>query len=376
MTTHENRTQATQSEITVLYTPAPDDPTPGSMYPRVICLEHSGERNGTFLATFEQYRHEPPVFPVYRSVDEGRTWILHSEIADQVNGWGLRYQPHLYELPSALGDMPAGTILAAGNSIPKDWTKTKIDLYKSTDGGSTWSFLSSLALGGKPEIYEDAVWEPFLLLDGNGDLVCYYSDERKKSEGYNQLLLHRVSKDGIHWGPEVYDVAVPDGVTRPGMAVVSRLANGSYMMTYEVMDGPGMPNCPMYYKLSPDGLDWGDPSDLGSRVQTQDGQFLGATPYHVWTPTGGPNGMIVAAGKGYRTDTETVSTTVYLVNYNNGEGPWHLLPSRLEHDDSLWFTGWSRSMAVYDGGRKIMQLSPVQIRDKQAEIRCATTTLE
>ena len=54
---------------------------------------------------------------------------------DQVNGWGLRYQPFLYELAEPIGGYEAGTILLAGNSIPDDLSQTQIDLYASTDKG-------------------------------------------------------------------------------------------------------------------------------------------------------------------------------------------------------------------------------------------------
>jgi len=54
---------------------------------------------------------------------------------DTVNGWGLRYQPQLYVLPQAFGGFEAGTILLGGNSIPGDLSKTKLDIYASTDDG-------------------------------------------------------------------------------------------------------------------------------------------------------------------------------------------------------------------------------------------------
>jgi hypothetical protein len=57
-------------------------------------------------------------------------------VTDTVNGWGPRYQPSLYELPQAIGKFAKATILAAGNSIPTDLSKSKIDVYASTDGVS------------------------------------------------------------------------------------------------------------------------------------------------------------------------------------------------------------------------------------------------
>lgn len=68
---------------------------------------------------------------------------------DTVNGWGFRYQPHLYVLKHAMGGFPANTMLVAGNSVPKDLHATYIDLYASTDKGLTWKFISNIAKGGE-----------------------------------------------------------------------------------------------------------------------------------------------------------------------------------------------------------------------------------
>jgi hypothetical protein len=48
---------------------------------------------------------------------------------------GAKYQPTLYELPRDVGTFKEGTILLAGNFIPRDLSTTQIDLYASTDKG-------------------------------------------------------------------------------------------------------------------------------------------------------------------------------------------------------------------------------------------------
>lgn len=73
--------------------------------------------------------------PIYQSYDQGKTWSERSKVYDQVNGWGLRYQPELHELTEGIGEYPAGTLLVAANSIPADLSETKIDVYASTDEG-------------------------------------------------------------------------------------------------------------------------------------------------------------------------------------------------------------------------------------------------
>ena len=103
----------------------------GCMYPRVIELKHS---KGELLATFENYSKKEPVFaPIYKSADGGYSWKLFSKIEDTSNGYGMRYQPTLYELDKKCGDLDVGTLLFAGNSIPKDMSSTEIVFYISRD---------------------------------------------------------------------------------------------------------------------------------------------------------------------------------------------------------------------------------------------------
>src|SRR5678815_3633282 len=103
-------------------------------------------------------------------------------------------------------------------------------------------------------------------------MVTYYSSETHKADGYNQLLCHKVSKDlGKTWGTEVYDVAFPGGVERPGMFIVTRLPDRRYVMTYEAVDGPVQSQ--VYLKYSQDGLNWGGAAVRGTPIQTQAGQY-------------------------------------------------------------------------------------------------------
>jgi hypothetical protein len=170
-------------------------------------------------------------FPVYKSTDGGQTWKEFSKIQDQVNGWGLRYQPDFLKLPERVGNFPKGTILASGSSIPSDLSKTQLVLYASFDQGATWHFISSYADGGAaiPNNGVPAVWEPFLMYHKH-QLIIYYSDQRDPK--YGQKLVHTTSKDLYTWTPIVDDVHYPTYTDRPGMTTVTKLPNGKFMMTY------------------------------------------------------------------------------------------------------------------------------------------------
>ena len=116
-----------------IFTPPRNYTDPRTLYARTVLLE-----DNTLLLTWENYlpnNDSFPYMPIYQSLDLGATWTERSRVYDQVNGWGLRYQPFLYELPQAVGNWSAGTVLLAANSIPKDLSQTQIDLYASMDKG-------------------------------------------------------------------------------------------------------------------------------------------------------------------------------------------------------------------------------------------------
>lgn len=344
-----------------LYGPQGNAPTVGAMYPRIIQIKHHEGSKGNLLVTFEHYMNREPSFPIYRSTDNGETWHLLSEVEDTKNGWGMMYQPHLFELPQQVGEFPAGTIFCSGNSIPQDKSATDLLVYISRDGGKSWEFLSSIVKGGRaiyPNEKEIPVWEPFLALDKSWKLVAYYSDERYDFNKFDQLLAHKVSDDGGKtWGKEVFDVAVPDRKTRPGMAITTKLPNGKYIMVFEIV---GVEGIPVHYKMSDDGLNWGDPSDLGKRIMNKEGHFLKSTPYVIWSPYGGENGTILVSGMSVNVNGKNIGKG-YMINKNLGEGEWTYIEAPISYDTGEGPPGgYSQTMITLDeSGREILQLVPV-----------------
>lgn len=287
---------STFSDVTVFVPPA-NYTDPRVLYARTVELEE-----GVLLATWENYSPEPPVvyFPIFKSIDGGETWNEISKVTDQVNNWGLRYQPFLYELPAPFGRYAAGTLLLAGNSIPTDLNYTQIDVYASEDKGYTWHFVSRVASGGAaiPDNGIPAIWEPFILLY-DAQIVVFYSDQRDPLHG--QKLVHQVSKDLLHWEPPVDDVAYPTYTDRPGMTTVTHLPNGKYMMTYEYGGGPHNSGTdyefPVYYRISESPLEF--TSAVGYALVANDGTQPTSSPYITWAPIGGPNGTIVVSSGSY-----------------------------------------------------------------------------
>ncbi|MFE9674214.1 RICIN domain-containing protein [Streptomyces sp. NPDC006259] len=321
-----------------MYTPPSGAPSPGSLYPRAVRMQHNGSANGTLLATFEQYTSGTPVLPIYRSTDNGNSWSKISEVADTQNGWGMRWEPELFELPTAVGGFPAGTILAAGASVPSDRSAIKIDVYASTDRGQTWTFVSNIATGGPA--YDTngntPVWEP-LFLHANGKLIVYYSDQRDPDHG--QKIVHQVTTDLRSWGPVVDDVAMPTYSQRPGMPTVAKLPNGTYVMTYEYGGSPSG-NFAVYYKISadPEAFD----SVTGIPLRSTDGVVPASTPYITWLPTGGPNGTLVVGA--YSTGD------LFLNTQNGAANTWTRIGSQVAG-------GYSRGMLPLPDGHSLLVLS-------------------
>ncbi|CAK7208707.1 hypothetical protein SCUCBS95973_000193 [Sporothrix curviconia] len=260
----------------VIFTPPSTYTGPRVLYPRSVQL-----RDGTLLATWENYSPEPPAvyFPVYQSTDNGSTWAEIARVTDQTpQGWGLRYQPFLYELPADVGAFKAGTVLCAGNSIPADLSRTQIDVYASTDRGRTWAFVSHVASGGKaqPDNGQTPVWEPFLLFF-KGQIILYYSDQRDPKHG--QKLSHQTSSDLLSWDAAVDDVAYSKYKMRPGMTTIVALPSGQYLLTYEYGGAPG--GFPVYYRMAADPRAFAaakeHPLVAGSTRPT-------SSPFVTWTP--------------------------------------------------------------------------------------------
>lgn len=246
----------------------------GQAYVTLVRLKHQSDavNNGRILIAFEENGMDG--IPIYESKDEGASWqfVMHSTDAvhSDHSKCNLHWQPNLIEMPRTVGSLKAGTLLLSASAVCNDAkgraAEMHLQLYSSTDLGRSWQYRGMIDEGTAAL----PVWEPNLQILDDGKLVTYYSSEVHKTDGYNQLLSHKVSSDGGKtWGREVYDVAFPGGVERPGMAVVDRLPDGRYVLSYEDVEGP-IEN-QVYLKYSRDGLNWGDPADRGRRFKQKAG---------------------------------------------------------------------------------------------------------
>ena len=351
----------------------------GTGYVSLVRLSRQADAkaNGTLLLAFE--RDGMAGIPLYVREPGQRAWRFVENVTDQAHpgdaNWQLRWQPNLYELLRTSGPLPAGTVLlganATGNDAQGRVVSEDLQLYASNDAGRTWRYLSSIIEGGgRPEDKDNhGVWEPNLRVLDDGSLVAYYSSEQHKAAGFNQLLAHKVSDDGGRsWSAEHVDVAIPGGVERPGMAVVDRLPDGRYVMSYEDIDGPQ--NGHVYLKFSRDGLDWGDPADRGTPVRTQAGAWPAASPIVKWLPVGGPDGTIAVLAERAGGGGDPGGRTIYW-NNDLGRGPWWEAPAPVQKLTGNIHAGWTQALLLQPDGT-LLQLTSSSSPEAPAPVQKLT----
>jgi len=327
----------------------------GTGYASVVRLSQQGDDQ--LLLAFEQ--EGMAGIPLYASNDAGKTWHFMQNVVDQVHAgnplWQLRWQPNISQLQQDSGDLKRGTLLLAANATRNDAkghvVEEDLQLYASTDQGKSWHYRGSIVRGGgHPEDKDNrGVWEPNIHLLDDGRMIAYYSSEQHKHEGFNQILAHRLSSDGgKSWGRETVDVAMPGGVERPGMAIVTRLPDRRYVMNYEDIDGPN--NGQVHLKFSADGLHFGDPSDHGTAVRTEGGAWPAACPVVSWFPVGGPQGVIVVSAERAGGNGDTAGRSLYW-NNDGGRGPWWEVPAPVQKATGNIHAGWTQALLQQEDGR-------------------------
>ncbi|KAJ5114170.1 hypothetical protein N7456_002704 [Penicillium angulare] len=301
-------------------------------YSRVIQLQHAGDANGKLLATFEhtQGGGSPSNYIIQESTDNGTTWDTLKKVVASDNQAPHYYQPFLFEFPQQLGKYAEGTILLVGNLVND--TVSAFYSWRSTDHGQTWDEIGLWQQGwpGSNVNISHGIWEPFLFLDSQSNIVAVFSDERENANK-SQKLVQVVSKDGGDNWEKPQDVVVGSEQTfRPGMATVAKMGNGEYFMSYEWCDTRHYATtCPVHGKTSKDGVTW-DASDEGVLVSSPDNVAAYDSPYSIWDPVG--KQLIVSSMAKRRPSNDPYYNmppllledrhTVH-INLEYGSGNWH-----------------------------------------------------
>jgi hypothetical protein len=325
------------------------------IYPRAI-----QRSNGTILASISATQASGNLGgTIFESTDDGLSFHVIGHIDEPGASDGLCCAT-LYELPRALGALPAGALLW---SASVGWTQTTapmhLPIWSSTDGGKTWSPLSTIVASVIYSLHH-GVWEPeFSMLD-DGTLVCHFSDETDPA--HSQKLAAVRTSDGVNWGPQKDTVALPTAGYRPGMAVVRRGPSGVFFMSYEVCGVPG-DNCTAHLRSSPDGWSWGDPTDIGLRPSTVDGKYFQHAPTLMWSGTPSQFGRFFLIGQVTLNADGSVAAengNFVMANAEDGSLPWYGLPapapvSPAPYDN--FCPNYSSPLVALDNGTVALELS-------------------
>ncbi|GHO78670.1 hypothetical protein KSD_64410 [Ktedonobacter sp. SOSP1-85] len=285
--------------------------TDGPAWGRMLPWDQQGDN----LVTYTAYPSgSNPVIKVARSNPANPGYVDIASIPSPAG--------HIQE-QSQMVQISNGDILMAMRNRQTDLNWYGLPIVKSTDGGYSWNFVSQLDTNPNSNgRFDRGLWEPFLYVLPNGCVAGFYANEKHAEDNpsYSQVVSERVSCDeGQTWGPEIYAAAQP-GSARPGMPGFARMANGQYILVFEVC---GTDNCNIHYKFSNDGTSWSN--DLGSTIPNQQS---------------GPYVTVLSSG---RILVTSACTNQISISDDNGS-TWY------QNDPPAWNTGCSTWPAIYQTG--------------------------
>ncbi len=325
----------------------------GGLYPRAILASNgaiyaslvTGQPNGVFGGS------------IFESTDDGLTFTRVGGIDDAVLNTGDCCAT-LYELPRALGALPAGTLLWATSVGQGAATNhMSIVMWASTDHGRTWTRQSTIVAAAQPVScggLSCGLWEPELVMLDDGTLVCHFSDET--SAAHSQYLAERRTSDGVTWSASRATVAPANAAARPGMANVRRMPNGTYVMSYEVC---GTDACNVHVRASADGWDWGDPNDIGARPTTVDGRYFVHAPTLAYDASDGANGRFFLVGQLAGGGTADENGSILLANTESATHGWYELaaPVAVPNAYDNFCPNYSSPLLPLDHGAAVLEIA-------------------
>ncbi len=233
--------------------------------------------------------------------------------------------------------LPNGDILLACRSVI--WQQSyRLDVYKSTNLGQSWTKISTIdsnegapgALGNP----DKGVYEPHMDFLADGRVAIYYANEKHVtgSPAYSQIISEKISSDGGYtWGNEIWVAWDHNNPSlRPGMPVWTRMADGRYIVVFEVMGLGGEIHC----KISNDGYTWSEGN--GTTI--------------IPNQAGGP--FVLKLSDGTLAVTSNMGNLSFSDDngatwYQNGLSPW---PATNNGWSSLYQTGPDEIACIADAG--------------------------
>lgn len=315
----------------------------GVGYPRLVRLAHGpAASNGWIVAS--------TTGKLFLSKDDGKTFTFLAN-APAREGSRVRCCEGLYELPQAVGNLPAGTLIysatyasgitppPAGAPVatrqrnPREEGIPAIEVYTSSDQGATWTYHST-PVSGRGEKGSGGLWEPEFVVSRDGALVMFWSDETYSC--CSQKLSKIRTVDGVTWKDSSDVVATTTQADRPGMIIVRRASDRRlFYVLRDMWRSDNGPEVRRLYRISRDGWNYGNAHDPGKRIETASGQFFEHAPASIWSPSPvSPNGVILVVGQVLHNADGSIAQQNGRVLFMNapldGSGPWTPIPAPVE----------------------------------------------
>lgn len=327
----------------------------GAEYPTLICLSHNGEKNGTLLASFEVFDKGQTKFRIVKSEDKGSTWSEIAVVTETLNpALMAAWEPCLFELPAPMGRFGEGTVILGGISLDDGCqSKTQLSLWASENGGVTWQEIGAVDEAGGTG---DGIWEPWFVFE-NGVLYCFYSDD--SDPVHSQTIVYKSTADLVTWGEKVPVVTHRNPEDRPGMPVVTKMGNGQYYLTYELLANGE--NRPCRYKISDSLANW-NPTEEGTEILTPAGRELHTSPVCLWIPRGGKNGTLLVNAQ-----YENKGQNEWFVSFDCGK-TYSLMASPFRYRNAQGF-GYSPAMVYDENENEIYCMNSVDFKGDLSKIQ-------
>jgi hypothetical protein len=145
------------------------------------------------------------------------------------------------------------------------------------------------------------------------------------------------------------------------MPIVRKLPDGRYYLAYEICNYAER-YCDPYFKISPDGANWGDPSQPGTRAQGPNGAHFEHAQTIALFPGGANGTRILMVGQIYTTatgDPLPQNGQVLLANDNFGSGDWYELPAPVHISGVFnnYCPNYSSSLLPVDDGKNVLEIA-------------------
>lgn len=332
---------------------SPESPIPGSTgYPRIVrVMNEAGHYTGDLVASSRS--------DIFSSGDHGKTWTRISTIDASSNGLTLRCCETLFQLDRQVGSLPRGTLVYAAAYL--EGKTPAIGYFTSGDHGRVWQYQGIPVARGD---LHHGLWEPQFEIADDGALVMFWSDETDPAHSQKLVQMRNYFK-GAGWEDQRDTVASGVKQDRPGMAVVSRISNGRFFMTYEVQ-GPRFSGT-VHARISTDGWNFGDPTYLGFVPKDEKGEYFKVAPNNTWLPGSmKESGRIIVVGRNLVDSNgrqAPLDGRVLFANADSeGHGVWTRLPAPVQvggipPSTEINCANYSSALLAYPNGRGLVELA-------------------